>query len=145
MDIERHISKYTAQKLVLTLQRPLGLLWRQWMLTGPLSLVNGDAVSSDLFRLPGDGLSVVPLPVFFLTSCSADFISSRVTPCVERRVSRARFACAFLWVSLSSSLTGGTNDLQMLSSYHFCWRHKVKSIKALGHIKTLLCCNKSRK
>lgn len=32
---------------------------------------------------------------FFLTSCSALLISSRVTPWVERRVSRTRLACAF--------------------------------------------------
>lgn len=48
---------------------------------------------------------------FFLTSCSALLISSRVTPCVERLVSRTRFACALRCVSLSSSRTGGTNDL----------------------------------
>ena len=49
---------------------------------------------------------------FFLTSCSALLRSSRVTPWVERRVSRTRLACALRWVSLSSSRTGGTNDLQ---------------------------------
>lgn len=48
---------------------------------------------------------------FFCTSFSADLISSSVTPWVDRRVSRTRFAWAFLWVSLSSSLTGGTKDL----------------------------------
>ena len=48
---------------------------------------------------------------FFLTSCSADLRSSRVTPWVERRVSRTLLACAFLWISCSSSRTGGTKDL----------------------------------
>lgn len=54
---------------------------------------------------------------FSLTSCSADLISSKVTPWVERRVSRTRFACAFLWVSLSSSRTGGTKDLETVRDY----------------------------
>lgn len=49
---------------------------------------------------------------FCLTICSADFNSSNVTPCVERLVSRTRLACAFRWVSDSSSRTGGTNDLK---------------------------------
>lgn len=49
---------------------------------------------------------------FFFTSCSADLISSSVTPCVDLLVSLTRLACAFLWVSDSSSRTGGTNDLQ---------------------------------
>ena len=49
---------------------------------------------------------------FFFTSCSADFRSSRVTPWVDRRVSLTLLACAFLWISCSSSLTGGTKDLQ---------------------------------
>lgn len=49
---------------------------------------------------------------FFFTNCSALLISSNVTPWVERRVSLTLFACAFLCVSLSSSRTGGTNDLQ---------------------------------
>ena len=49
---------------------------------------------------------------FFLTSCSADLRSSSVTPWVERRVSLTLLACAFLWISCSSSLTGGTKDLQ---------------------------------
>lgn len=48
---------------------------------------------------------------FFFTSCSADLISSSVTPCVDRRVSLTRLACALRCVSLSSSRTGGTNDL----------------------------------
>jgi hypothetical protein len=48
----------------------------------------------------------------FLTNCSALLISSNVTPCVERRVSRTRLAWAFRCVSLSSSLVGGTNDLK---------------------------------
>uniref|UniRef100_A0A1Y1JU53 Uncharacterized protein n=1 Tax=Photinus pyralis TaxID=7054 RepID=A0A1Y1JU53_PHOPY len=55
-------------------------------------------------------LLLTPVWFFFLTSCSADLISSSVTPCVDRRVSRTRLACAFRCVSLSSSLTGGTND-----------------------------------
>ena len=50
---------------------------------------------------------------FFLASCSADLTSSSVTPCVERLVSRTRFAWAFRCVSDSSSRTGGTNDLKM--------------------------------
>lgn len=50
---------------------------------------------------------------FFFTSCSALLISSRVTPCVERRVSRTRLACAFRCVSLSSSRVGGTKDLRI--------------------------------
>jgi len=49
---------------------------------------------------------------FCLTICSADLSSSKVTPWVERLVSLTRLACAFLWVSDSSSLTGGTNDLK---------------------------------
>lgn len=49
---------------------------------------------------------------FFLTSSSALLISSKVTPCVERLVSRTRLACALRCVSLSSSRAGGTNDLQ---------------------------------
>lgn len=48
---------------------------------------------------------------FFFTSSSALLISSRVTPCVERLVSRTRLACALRCVSLSSSRTGGTKDL----------------------------------
>lgn len=57
-------------------------------------------------------LSLPPVALFFfLTNCSALLISSSVTPWVERRVSRTRFAWAFRWVSLSSSLVGGTNDL----------------------------------
>lgn len=51
---------------------------------------------------------------FFLTSSSALLISSKVTPCVERLVSRTRFACALRCVSLSSSRAGGTNDLILL-------------------------------
>jgi len=47
---------------------------------------------------------------FFFTSCSADFKSSKVTPWVERLVSLTRLACAFLWISCSSSRTGGTKD-----------------------------------
>lgn len=50
---------------------------------------------------------------FFLTNSSALLISSNVTPCVERRVSRTRLACALRWVSLSSSRTGGTKDLRI--------------------------------
>ena len=49
---------------------------------------------------------------FFLTNCSADFRSSKVTPWVDLRVSRTLLAWAFLWVSDSSSRTGGTNDLK---------------------------------
>ncbi len=49
---------------------------------------------------------------FFLTNCSADLRSSRVTPWVDLLVSRTLFAWAFRWVSDSSSLTGGTNDLE---------------------------------
>lgn len=62
--------------------------------TEPLScaVVVVAGVVSSFFKLPGEGLSVVPLPAFFLTSCSADLISSSVTPWVERRVSRTRFA-----------------------------------------------------
>lgn len=48
---------------------------------------------------------------FFLTNSSALLISSNVTPCVERLVSRTLFAWALRCVSLSSSRTGGTNDL----------------------------------
>ena len=47
-----------------------------------------------------------------LTSFSADFRSSRVTPCVDRRVCRTSLACAFRCVSDSSSRTGGTWDLE---------------------------------
>ena len=49
---------------------------------------------------------------FFFTNCSADLRSSRVTPWVDRRVSRTLLACAFLCVSDSSSRTGGTKDLK---------------------------------
>ena len=68
-----------------------------------------------IFRLEAkEVLSVNELTVsacFFLANCSADLTSSSVTPCVERLVSRTRFACAFRCVSDSSSRTGGTNDL----------------------------------
>ena len=50
---------------------------------------------------------------FFFTSCSADLRSSRVTPWVDRRVSLTLLAWAFLWISCSSSRTGGTNDLRL--------------------------------
>ena len=49
---------------------------------------------------------------FFFTSCSADLRSSRVTPWVDLLVSLTLLAWAFLWISCSSSRTGGTNDLQ---------------------------------
>ena len=49
---------------------------------------------------------------FFLTNCSADLRSSKVTPWVDLLVSLTRLACAFLWISCSSSRTGGTNDLK---------------------------------
>ena len=67
---------------------------------------------------------------FFLTSCSADLRSSRVTPWVDRRVSRTRLAWAFRWVSDSSSRTGGTNDLNthrktILRLHYFCLLHKA--------------------
>lgn len=52
---------------------------------------------------------------FFLTSCSATLISSKVTPWVDLRVSLTRFAWAFLCVSDSSSRTGGTNDLHHIT------------------------------
>lgn len=51
-------------------------------------------------------------------SCSADLISSRVTPCVDLRVDRTILAWAFLWVSLSSSRLGGTNDLDECTRLH---------------------------
>lgn len=62
---------------------------------------------------------------FFLTSCSATLISSKVTPWVDLRVSLTRFAWAFLCVSDSSSRTGGTNDLKHITVsfgliYKFC-------------------------
>lgn len=54
----------------------------------------------------------------FFISCSADLRSSSVTPWVERRVERTIFAWAFLWVSLSSSRLGGTNDLYECTRLH---------------------------
>lgn len=57
-------------------------------------------------------LPLLLLAFFIFTSCSALLISSSVTPCVDRRVSRTRFACAFRCVSLSSSRVGGTKDLR---------------------------------
>lgn len=53
------------------------------------------------------------LGAFFLMSISAFWISSNDMPCVDRRASRARFACSFLCAALSSSRIGGTNDLQL--------------------------------
>lgn len=50
---------------------------------------------------------------FFFTNSSALLISSKVTPCVERLVSRTRLAWALRCVSLSSSRTGGTKDLNL--------------------------------
>ena len=55
---------------------------------------------------------------FFLTSCSADLRSSRVTPWVDLLVSLTLLAWAFLWISCSSSLTGGTKDLNRKQNYN---------------------------
>lgn len=63
---------------------------------------------------------------FCLTICSADLSSSKVTPCVERLVSLTRLACAFLWVSDSSSLTGGTNDLKKYLYQYNYWKYIIQ-------------------
>jgi hypothetical protein len=69
---------------------------------------------------------------FFLTNCSADLISSKVTPWVDLLVSLTRFAWAFLCVSDSSSLTGGTNDLHQNTTVNNSLLHHQDS-SFLGH------------
>lgn len=61
-------------------------------------------------------LLLLMLAFFFLISSSALLISSKVTPWVERLVCLTLRAWALRCVSLSSSRTGGTNDLKNRNS-----------------------------
>lgn len=69
-------------------------------------------------------LLLLMLAFFFLISSSALLISSKVTPWVERLVCLTLRAWALRCVSLSSSRTGGTNDLKNWNSTLEieCWR-----------------------
>ena len=96
---------------------PSAFILQDGLRSGPLSSVVVEAVEptadpAGLATVCDSCCSCSCCAFFCLTSCSADLRASRVTPCVERLVSRTRLACALRCVSDSSSRTGGTKDLE---------------------------------